>query len=94
MSELLFGLCFRCCFQQNPQVFCSKWVCFVAPERKLFYGNFCSLTLSSVCYNKGLNFYKLYYTQVLFSISFLGIVAPAKVVLGQFLLPVSIERFI
>ena len=27
-------------------------MCFVAPEQKLFYGNFCYLTLSSVYWNK------------------------------------------
>ena len=33
-------------------------MCFVAPEQKLFCGNFCYLTLSSVCWNQGLNFAK------------------------------------
>ena len=35
-------------------------MCFVAPEQQLFCGNFCYLTLSSVCWNLGLNFAKFF----------------------------------
>ena len=35
-------------------------MCFVAPEQKLFYGNFCFLTLSSMYWNQGLNFTKFF----------------------------------
>ena len=61
MSELLFGLCFCCRFQQNSQVFVSsKCVLWLAPEQKLFYGNFCYLALLSVYWNQGLNFVKFF----------------------------------
>ena len=36
-------------------------MCFVAPEQKgCFAANFCFLTLSSVCWNQGLNFAKFF----------------------------------
>ena len=54
MSELLFGLCFRFCFKQNPQVFvlnrCVLWL----QSRSCFRAIFSFLTLSSVFITSGL----------------------------------------
>ena len=54
MSELLFGLCFRFCFKQNPQVFvlnkCVLWL----QSRSCFRAIFSFLTLSSVFITRGL----------------------------------------
>ena len=59
-----------------------------------FTANFCHLTLSSVYWNQGLNFYKHYYALVLFTICFGNCGSTAEVVSRQFLLPDSVERFI
>ena len=62
----------------------------MAPERKLFYGNFWYLALSSLYWNQRLNFAKFVHALVLFTLCF---VAPEqKLFYGHFLLPDSAER--
>ena len=83
MSELLFGLCFRFCFKQNPQVFvlnkCVLWL----QSRSCFRAIFSFLTLSSVFITRGLiSLIFLSPPDVIYSL-FCG--SKAEVVLRQFL---------
>ena len=54
MSELLFGLCFRCCFQQNPQMFVLNKCVLRLQSRSRFTAIFCFLILLSVFITRGL----------------------------------------
>ena len=61
MSQLLFGLCFRCkLFLAKSTGFvlykCVLWL----QSRSCFAANFCYLTLSSVYWNQGLDFAKFF----------------------------------
>ena len=83
MSELLFGLCFRFCFKQNPQVFvlnkCVLWL----QSRSCFRAIFSFLTLSSVFITRGLiSLIFLSPPDVIYNL-FCG--SKAEVVLRQFL---------
>ena len=83
MSELLFGLCFRFCFKQNPQVFvlnkCILWL----QSRSCFRAIFSFLTLSSVFITRGLiSLIFLSPPDVIYSL-FCG--SKAEIVLRQFL---------
>ena len=90
MSELLFRLCFRFCFKQNPQVFVLNKRVLWLQSRSCFTAIFGNLTLPSLSKKQGLNFAKFYYALVLFTMCF---VAPEqKLFYGQFLLPDSEER--
>ena len=63
----------------------SPWpalsVCYVAPEQKLFYGNLCFLTLSSVYQLQGFSFAKVF-CSLLLSVCFLA--PEQKLFLGNF----------
>ena len=63
---------------------------FVAPEQKLFYGQFFATWLCWACnWNQGLQFAKFFHALVLFTMCF---VAPEQMLFCQFLFPDSVER--
>ena len=92
MSELLFGLCFRFCFKQNPQVFVLNKRFLWHQSRSCFRAIFSFVTLSSVFITRGL-------------ISLIFVLAPdlvynlfcgckAEVVLRQFLVTWPCRAFL
>ena len=92
MSELLFGLCFRFCFKQNPQVFvlnkCVLWL----QSRSCFRAIFSFLTLSSVFITRGLiSLIFLSPPDVIYNL-FCG--SKAEVVLRQFLVTWPCRAFL
>ena len=92
MSELLFGLCFRFCFKQNPQVFvlnkCVLWL----QSRSCFRAIFSFLTLSSVFITRGLiSLIFLSPPDVVYNL-FCG--SKAEVVLRQFLVTWPCRAFL
>ena len=91
MSELLFGLCFRFCFKQNPQAFVLNKRVLWPQNSSCFRAIFSFLTLSSVFMTRGLISLILYYPLILFTICF---VVKAEVVLRQFLVTWPCRAFL
>ena len=72
MSELLFRLCFRFCFKQNPQVFVLNKRVLWPRSRSCFRAIFSFLTLWSVFITRGFISLILYYPLILFTICFVA----------------------